>query len=64
MLKAAISGETRSSEAEDTPLFKMSFAGIEARGKLLSIAVSVEFSPWRTTALILDVLLPGSFDFL
>jgi hypothetical protein len=50
MLKAAISGETRSSEAEDTPLFEMSFAGIEARGKLLSIAV--------------NVLLPGSFDFL
>jgi len=67
-VKAAIKGETRSSEAEDAPLFgpmiEMSLAGIQARGQLLGVAVSVESSPGTTTALVLDVPLLGSSDLL
>ena len=67
-VRAAINGETRSSEAEDTPLFAqtmdMSLAGIQARGVLLGVAVSVESSPGPTTALVLDVPLPGPSDLL
>jgi hypothetical protein len=36
------------------------FAGIQARGMLLGIAVSAETSPETTTALVLDVPLQGS----
>ena len=67
-VKTAIKGETRSSEAEDSSLFgpmiEMSFAGIQARGQLLGIAVSVESSPGMTTALVIDVPLLGSSDLL
>lgn len=67
-VKAAIKGQTRSSEAEDVPLFgpmiEMSLAGIQARGQLLGVAVSVESSPGTTTALVLDVPLLGSSDLL
>ena len=65
-VRAAINGETRSSEAEDAPLFgpmmEMSFGGIQARGKLLGVAVSIEYSPGTTTALVLDVPLLESSD--
>lgn len=64
--RAAVNGETRSPEAEDASLFEsmsdMSFFGIKARGKLLCIAVSVEFSPGMTISLVPNVPLPGSFD--
>jgi hypothetical protein len=67
-VKAAINGETRSSETEDAPLFgqmiEMSLAGIQARGQLLGVAVSVESSSGPTTALVLDVPLLGSSDLL
>ena len=68
-VRAAINGATRSSGAEDAPLLfgpmmEMSFAGIQARGNLLGIAVSVESSPGTITALVLDVPLLGSSDFL
>ncbi len=67
-VRAAINGETRSSEAEDTPLLgqtmTMNLAGIQARGTLLGIAVSVESSPGPTTALVLDVPLPAPSDLL
>jgi hypothetical protein len=58
----------RSSEAEDAPLFgpmiEMSLTGIQARGQLLGVAVSVESSSGTTTALVLDVPLLGSSDLL
>jgi hypothetical protein len=67
-VKAAINGKTRSSEAKDAPLFapmiEMSLAGIQARGQLLGVAVSVESSPGTATALVLDVPLLGSSDLL
>lgn len=66
-VRAAINGETRSF-GTDAPLFgpkiEMSFAGIQARGQLLGVAVSVESSPGTTTALVLDVPLLGSSDLL
>jgi hypothetical protein len=67
-VRAAISGETRSSGAEAGTLpgqtMEMSFSGIQARGKLLGIAVSVETSLGTTTDLVLDVPLLGSSDLL
>ena len=68
-VRAAINGETRLSGAEDAPLLfgpmrEMSFAGIQARGTLLGIAVSVESTPGTRTALVLDVSLLGSSDLL
>ena len=57
---------TRPSETEHASLFEqtmgMCFAGIQARGTLLGIAVSIEASPETTTALVLDVPLLGSSD--
>ena len=67
-VRAAINGKTRSSGAEDAPrcgpATEMSVAGIQARGKLLGIAVRVESSPGTTTALLLDVPLLESSDLL
>lgn len=58
-VRAAINRETRSPGAESAPTFgsmiEMSEAGIQARGMLLGITVSVESSPGMTTALVLDV---------
>jgi signal transduction histidine kinase len=63
-VRVAINGETRTSETEHASLFGqtmgMCFAGIQARGTLLGIAVSIETSPETTTALVLDVPLQGS----
>jgi signal transduction histidine kinase len=63
-VRVAINGETRTSETEHASLFGqtmgMCFAGIQARGMLLGIAVSIEISPETTTALVLDVPLQGS----
>ena len=63
-VRAAINGETRSPGTQDAPLFgpmiEMSLGGIQARAKLLGIAVSVEYSLRTTTALVLDVPLLGS----
>lgn len=63
-VKAAITGGVQSSEAEAVTLFEqtmeMSLAGIQARSKLLGIGVSVESSPGRTSALVLDVPLLDS----
>ena len=67
-VKAAISGETRPPGAEEKPLLgpmtEMNFPGVQARGKLLGIAVSVESLPGATTALILDIPLLGSSNLL
>jgi hypothetical protein len=67
-VRAAINGKTRSSGAEAVTLLEqtmeMSFSGIQARGKLLGIAVSVETSLGTTTDLLLDVPLLGSSDLL
>jgi glucose-6-phosphate-specific signal transduction histidine kinase len=67
-VRVAVNRETWSSGAEDAPLFgpmiEMSLAGIQARGQLLGIAVSVESSPGMTTALVIDVPLLGSSDLL
>jgi hypothetical protein len=46
------------------PMIEMSLAGIQARGQLLGVAVSVESSPGTTTALVLDVPLLGPSDLL
>jgi hypothetical protein len=55
-MRAAVNGETRSPGAKDAPLVEpmidMSLAGIQARGKLLGIAVTVEFSPGTRTPLV------------
>ena len=63
-VRVAINGETRTSETEHASLFGQTmgkcFAGIQARGTLLGIAVSIETSPETTTALVLDVPLQGS----
>jgi hypothetical protein len=63
-VKAAITGGVQSSEAEAVTLFEqtmeMSLAGIQARSKLLGIGVSVESSPGRTSALVLDISLLDS----
>jgi signal transduction histidine kinase len=63
-VRVAINGETRTSETEQASLLGetmgMCFAGIQARGTLLGIAVSVETSLVGTTALVLDVPLQGS----
>jgi signal transduction histidine kinase len=65
-VRVAINGETRTSKTEHASLFEqtmgMCFAGIQARGTLLGIAVSIEASPETTTALVLDVPLLGSSD--
>ena len=65
-VRVAINGGTRPSETEHASLFEqtmgMCFAGIQARGTLLGIAVSIEASPETTTALVLDVPLLGSSD--
>jgi hypothetical protein len=45
-------------------MIEMSLAGIQARGQLLGVAVSVESSPGTTTALVLDVPLLGPSDLL
>jgi hypothetical protein len=62
-VRAAINEETRSRGVEDAPSFgsmvEMSVPGIQARGMLLGITVSVESSPGTTTALVLDVPLPA-----
>ena len=63
-VRVAINGETRTSETEQASLLEetmgMCFAGIQARGTLLGIAVSIETSPETTTALVFDVPLQGS----
>ena len=63
-VRVAINEETRTSETEHASLFGQTmgkcFAGIQARGTLLGIAVSIETSPETTTALVLDVPLQGS----
>ena len=65
-VRVAINGETRTSETEHASLFEqtmgMCFTGIQARGTLLGIAVSIETTPETTTALVLDVPLQGSSD--
>ena len=56
----AINVSTRTSKSEHASLFEqtkeMSFAGVQTRGTLLDIDVSVEPSAGATTALVLDVL--------
>ncbi len=63
-VRVAINGETRPSETEQASMSRqtmdMCFAGIQARGTLLGIAVSLETSPGAITALVLDVPLQGS----
>ena len=63
-VRVAINGETRTSETEHASLcgqtMGMCFTGIQARGTLLGIAVSIETSSETTTALVLDVPLQGS----
>ncbi len=63
-VRVAINGETRTSETEHASLcgqtMGMCFAGIQARGTLLGIAVSIETSPETTTVLVLDVPLQRS----
>jgi hypothetical protein len=67
-VRAAISGKTRLSGAEEAPVFgammEKNFAGIHACGNLLGIAVSVESSPGAPTALVLDVSLLESSKLL
>lgn len=67
-VRAAINGETRSPGAEDAPslgsMIEMSVAGIQARGMLLGMTVSVESLPGTTTALVLDVPLQDSSTLL
>lgn len=54
--RATINGETRWYGVEDAPLcepmIEMSFAGVQARDKLLGIAVSVESSSGTTPRLV------------
>ena len=58
-VRASINGETRSSGSEAVTLpgqkMEMSFSGIQARGKLLGIAMSVEISLGTTTGMVFDV---------
>ena len=64
-VRAAISGRTRSSGADaftPGPAVEKSFLGIQARGTLLGIAVSVETTLGMTIALVLDVPLPVCSD--
>ncbi len=64
-VRAAISGRTRSSGADaftPGPAMEKSFLGIQARGTLLGIAVSVETTLGMTIALVLDVPLPVCSD--
>jgi hypothetical protein len=60
----AINVPTRTSKSEHASLFEqakeMSFAGVQTRGMLLDIDVSVEPSAGATTALVLDVPLQES----
>lgn len=67
-VRAAINGETRSPGVEDAPscgsMIDMSVSGIQARGMLLGMTVSVESSPGTTTALVLDVPLLESSNLL
>lgn len=67
-VRAVINGEPRLSRTKDPPpsgqTVEMIFSGIQARGTLLGIAVSVESSHSPMTALVFDIPLPGSFDLL